>query len=38
LAFEEVVSNIISYGYTDDREHRIHVSVDRFNPLEPRPQ
>jgi anti-sigma regulatory factor (Ser/Thr protein kinase) len=28
LVFEEVVTNIIKHGYTDDREHRIEVSLD----------
>src|SRR5262245_52688500 len=28
LAFEEVVTNIIKYGYRDDREHRIQVAID----------
>ena len=28
LVFEEVVTNIIKHGYTDDREHAIEVSLD----------
>ena len=28
LVFEEVVTNIIKHGYTDDHEHRIDVSLD----------
>jgi sigma-B regulation protein RsbU (phosphoserine phosphatase) len=27
LALEEILTNIISYGYTDDREHEIRVSL-----------
>ncbi|HEX2928115.1 MAG TPA: SpoIIE family protein phosphatase, partial [Candidatus Binatia bacterium] len=27
LALEEIVTNIISHGYTDDREHRIKVNL-----------
>ena len=29
LALEEVVTNIISYGYPDGREHRIRVRLER---------
>ena len=29
LALEEVIINIISYGYNDCREHRISVRLDR---------
>jgi serine/threonine-protein kinase RsbW len=28
LVFEEVVTNILKHGYTDDREHEIEVSID----------
>jgi anti-sigma regulatory factor (Ser/Thr protein kinase) len=28
LALEEVLANIISYGYADDREHQITVSLE----------
>jgi serine/threonine-protein kinase RsbW len=28
LALEEILANIISYGYADDREHEITVSLD----------
>ena len=28
LVFEEVVTNILKHGYTDDREHDIEVSID----------
>jgi serine/threonine-protein kinase RsbW len=28
LVFEEVVTNIIKHGYSDDREHDIEVSID----------
>jgi anti-sigma regulatory factor (Ser/Thr protein kinase) len=27
LALEEILTNIISYGYTDNREHEIRVSL-----------
>jgi serine/threonine-protein kinase RsbW len=28
LVFEEVVTNILKHGYTDEREHDIEVSID----------
>ncbi len=31
LALDEIVTNIISYGYTDEDEHHIRVRLDRQN-------
>lgn len=31
LALDEIVTNIISYGYTDEEEHHIHVLLERRN-------
>ncbi len=31
LALEEIVTNIISYGYQDDAEHIILISIDKNN-------
>jgi anti-sigma regulatory factor (Ser/Thr protein kinase) len=28
VALEEIVTNVIAYGYTDDREHRIEITLD----------
>jgi sigma-B regulation protein RsbU (phosphoserine phosphatase) len=30
LAFDELLNNTVSYGYTDDAEHEIQISIDRL--------
>jgi sigma-B regulation protein RsbU (phosphoserine phosphatase) len=31
LAFDELLNNIVSYGFPDGGEHEIHVGVEKFN-------
>lgn len=31
LAIEELFTNIVSYGYNDDSEHSIHISITQEN-------
>lgn len=31
LAFDELLTNIISYGYNDDKEHLIHIHISLKN-------